>query len=149
MDANAVAPYELVPTPREFVADVYGLLAKLMTKDGSAPEVPEVEEPAAAPVPALTDDLVKRMYSESEPSHRKLFKYLATRPDEWIFADKLASDLALSGGRKSLAGTLGALGRRCNHRYKGLRPFESTWDHAKHQTKHRMSVHVADIIKTL
>lgn len=149
MNANAVAQYELVPTPREFVADVYGFLAKLMTESSPTAEMPEAAPAAAASAPTLTDALVKRMYSESEPSHRKLFKYLAARPGEWIFADKLAAGLELSGGRKSLAGTLGALGRRCNHRYKGLRPFESTWDHAKHQTKHRMSVDVADIINTL
>ena len=121
-----------------------------MTTDSPAPDAPDAPyvpapaDPAAAP-PTLTDQLVKRMYSESEPSHRKLFKYLAARPDEWVFADKLAAGLQLSGGRKSLAGTLGALGRRCNHRYEGLRPFESALDHARH----RMTSHVADIIKTL
>ena len=50
-------------------------------------------------------------------------------------------------GRKSLAGSLGAFGRRADHRYGGLKPFESRWDDGDYLAKLRMSQEVAAWIK--
>jgi len=142
--------YEPVPTPRQFVGEVYALLARLMgtTEAEVASEAIVVAEEAAGPV-TTDEDLIRRIYNESHEAHRRLLKRLAESPDEWIFASKLAKDLELSGGNKSLAGMLGALGRRSNHRYEGKRAFYSEWDHLASETKHMMPAAVAKVIGTL
>lgn len=138
-----------VPTPREFVGQVYGLLARLMADGGNGVGIVEGDsaavEPGAGEV-ALTPDLVRRMYEESLDPHRKLFKYLAKHPDEWIHSDALAKALQLGSGNKSLAGMLGAFGRRAKHRYNGLRPFVSEWDGSAGQVRHRMTAEVAKVV---
>jgi hypothetical protein len=89
------------------------------------------------------------MYLDSKPAHRKLFKRLAKTPDTWIYSTQLAADLGLAGGSRSLAGTLGALGRRSNHRYNGKRAFHSGWDPGKGEAKHKMDAHAAKVINAL
>jgi hypothetical protein len=140
--------YEPVPTPRQFVGEVYALLARLMgAAEGEIAEEAIAEEPTG---PVTTDeDLIRRIYNESHGAHRRLLKRLAESPDEWIFASELAKDLKLKGGNKSLAGMLGALGRRSNHRYEGKRAFYSEWDHMAYETKHMMPAAVAKVIAAL
>jgi hypothetical protein len=100
--------------------------------------------------PVTTDpDLIRRIYDESHEAHRRLLKRLAASPEDWISASQLARDLELSGGNKSLAGMLGALGRRSNHRYEGKRAFYSEWDHLAYETKHMMPNAVAEVIASL
>ncbi len=141
--------YEPVPTPRQFVGEVYALLARLMgTTEVEVAGEAVVAEEAAGPV-TTDEDLIRRIYNESHEAHRRLLKRLAESPDEWIFAGQLAKDLELSGGNKSLAGMLGALGRRSNHRYEGKRAFFSEWDHLANETKHMMPAAVAKVIGTL
>lgn len=65
---------------------------------------------------------MRRAYDDSYEPHRRLLKVLADRPDRWMYSDELARVLELSGGSKSLAGMLGAFGRRAKHRYSGLTP---------------------------
>lgn len=152
MDATATPKYEMVPTPSQFVGDVYALLAKLMGT--SQPIADGTEDDASTPDPlnptVTTDEaLIRRMYDESKPSHRALFKRLAMTPGTWIYSSELAADLGLEGGSKSLAGTLGALGRRSNHRYGGTRAFHSGWDPGKGEAKHMMDADAAAVINAL
>ena len=140
---TTIEEFQLIPTPAAFVGDVYGLLARLMADDGGE------DGGAAAEEIALTPELVRRMYEESQPAHRRLFKYLAERPDTWIHSDALAQGLKLQGGSKSLAGMLGAFGRRAKHRYNGLRPYISEWDHGAGQVRHLMPGEVAKVIVQL
>ncbi len=144
-----IQQYETVPTPRQFVGEVYALLARLMGT--SEAEVTEEAAIAEEPTGSVTtdEDLIRRIYNESHEAHRRLLKRLAESPDEWIPASQLAEDLELSGGNKSLAGMLGALGRRSNHRYEGKRAFYSEWDHMANETKHMMPAAVAEVIGAL
>jgi hypothetical protein len=147
--STAIQQYEAVPTPRQFVGEVYALLAQLM---GTTP--PDVTDEADATNgelgPIATDDpLIRRIYEESHEAHRRLLKRLAESPDQWIYASDLAADLELPQGNKSLAGMLGALGRRSNHRYEGKRAFHSEWDTIKGETKHMMPTAVANVIAPL
>jgi hypothetical protein len=147
--STAAIQYEPVPTPTQFVGEVYALLARLMgTTAAEVAEGAVVAEEATEPV-TTDEDLIRRIYNESHEPHRRLLKRLAESPDEWIFASQLAKDLELSGGNKSLAGMLGALGRRSNHRYEGKRAFYSEWDHLAYETRHMMPTAVAKVIGTL
>lgn len=147
--------FQQVPVPHAFVSDVYGLVARLMADNGAAerhaPEaattevVPPEEEVPEHP----TEEMVCRIYKESDEPHRRLLKALAARPDERVSSEELAEALQLSKGRASLAGTLGALGKRANHRYKGQKPFISAWDAHTGQAKHLMTTEVAKVINAL
>jgi|SRR6187399_193611 len=134
-----------VPVPVQHVTAVYELVARLAAgaetngagaaaSDGAAPAV-------------LSEALVTRMYRESEPAHRRLLEYLAGRPGQWLDSQAVADGLGLPYGRKSLAGSLGAFGRRADHRYDGLKPFESSWDPERYLVELRMGQEVAAWIK--
>ena len=131
-----------VQVPRQHVVKVYELIAGLESGSAGAPE-----HSGASPKGPLTRALVERMYGESEPSHRKLMKYLADRPDEWNGTREIAEGLGLQFGARSLAGSLGAFGNRAEHRYGGLKPWESRWSEDKGEAEHRMSQEVATWVK--
>lgn len=123
---------------------MYELIARLET--GGDPEA-EVSPDDGRRDGALTQALVGRMYRESEDAHKRLLRFLAGHPDEWLDSQAVADGLGLAYGRRSLAGSLGAFGRRADHRYGGLKPFESRWDGETHQARLRMSQEVAAWIK--
>jgi hypothetical protein len=130
-----------VAVPRQHVARVYEFIARLELGD-------ERETPGNEPSkPPLTRSLVKRMLDESEPAHQDLLRYLADHPDEWLGTREIAQALGLPFGARSLAGSLGALGRRAGHRYGGQKPFESRWSAEDGQSLHRMSQEVSAWIK--
>lgn len=146
---TAVQQFEPVPTPPQFVGEVYALLARLMGT--SPPATPDEARDTRDETHRITTDetLIRRIYEESHEAHRRLLKRLAASPDKWIYAGELAADLELSVGNKSLAGMLGALGRRSNHRYQGQRAFRSEWDHIKGETRHMMPSSAAKVIEKL
>ena len=95
--STAAIQYEPVPTPTQFVGEVYALLARLMgTTAAEVAEGAVVAEEATEPV-TTDEDLIRRIYNESHEPHRRLLKRLAESPDEWIFASQLAKDLELLG----------------------------------------------------
>jgi hypothetical protein len=100
--------YIYVPVPSDRVEDVYRLLAT----NGH-------EEPHG-----VDSALLVRLYRESEESFRGLLEYLAERPDRPVSTGRIAADLGLERGTGSLAGMLGAFGRRTANRYGGVWPFE-------------------------
>ena len=132
-----------VPVPSRLVTKVYELIAKLETGESE----PDARAEQARTGASLSQPLVERMYGESEDAHRRLLVYLADRPDQWLDSQSVADGLGLKHGRKSLTGSLGAFGRRADHRYGGLKPFESRWDPDTYMARLRMSSEVAAWIK--
>jgi hypothetical protein len=151
--STATQQYEPVPTPRQFVGEVYALLARLMETETETTPSEIIDETGVTEEdsgPVTTDEaLIRRIYEESHEAHRRMLKRLAESPDEWVYGNQLAAALELAGGKKSLAGMLGALGRRSNHRYEGKRAFYSEWDHLAYEMKHMMPASVAKVIATL
>jgi hypothetical protein len=133
-----------VPVPIQHVTKVYELIARLAKGGEAGPELPPE---GGAKDGVLTQPLVERMYRESEGAHQRLLEFLADHPGEWLSSQAFADGLGLEHGRKSLAGSLGAFGRRADHRYGGLKPFESRWDGEGSQAKLRMGPEVAAWIK--
>lgn len=133
-----------VPVPVQHVTAVYELIARLDATGQPSSEAAPSNGSASA---ALTQPLVERMYRDSEDAHKRLLEYLAERPDEWLDSQSVADGLGLQFGRKSLAGSLGAFGRRADHRYGGLKPFESHWDPEQYFVELRMSREVAAWVK--
>lgn len=125
-----------VPVPAHLVSEVYALLVRL----GAAPSG---EAEADARPPVLDAELVKRMYFESEEHHRQLMRYLADHSDRWHYSGDLAEALNLTHGARSLAGMLGAFGRRAKHRYGGQRPWTSDWDPSREEARHMITFDTA------
>lgn len=147
--ADGKQEFVSVPVPVEHVTKVYELIARL--DGGGGPNAPS-DEPSGnggGSRGPLTRALVERMFRESESggTQRGLMEYLADRPGEWVGTLEVAEALGLANGRHSLAGSLGAFGRRADHRYGGLKPWESQWSDDEGESKHRMSLEVAAWIK--
>lgn len=138
-----------IPVRKHVLSEVFEFVAEL-ERSGQA----VIERPESPPVEAegsgvLDPALIRRMYEESQPPHRHLMEYLAERPGEVIYTRALAEALGLPKGARSLAGMLGAFGRRAEHRYGGRRPWESEWDPAAYEARHRMAPEVAEQIKKI
>jgi len=81
---------------------------------------------------------------------KRFQKFLADHPDEEFSTRDLADALDAERGWNTVAGALGAYGRRVKNRYKrSTFPFKSRWDYEKDQAFHRMPAEVANIIRDL
>jgi hypothetical protein len=132
--------------PKEHLAKVYGFIATL-DGDGSqtpAPATTTTEETTWTP------ELIRRQYAESPKFIKHFQQLLAKRPGEWLTTKEVATALNAPRGSKTVAGALGAYGRRVSNRY-GMRtfPFERQWLHAEGQQSFSMTAEVAAIITAL
>ena len=128
MSTNFVA----FPVPEDRIPDVavflYGLSA-------SVPEGLEAHEATTKPEIPVSDEqrnqLLTRVYVESEPPFREMLMLVADREDPTaplFYADILAASSEW-GAKRSVAGAMGAYGRRSQHRYGSYAPFHRGWDH--------------------
>jgi hypothetical protein len=116
--------YVQFPVPTDRVADVAVFLyggAEAMPEAPSKPKAPMSDE--------QRNELLTRIYVESEPKFRRLLLLLADRPqpDDPMFYKDVTTQMGWTKSR-SLPGALGAYGRRANHRYGGFWPFSRRWD---------------------
>lgn len=126
--------YVSFPVPEDRIPDVavflYGPVAAM-------PPGPEAQEEASEPVVPMSDEqreeLLTRIYVESEPPFRALLMLLADRDDPtepMAYEDVLNAHMEWSSPR-SVAGALGAFGRRTSYRYGDYWPLKRTWDNEK------------------
>ncbi len=125
--------------PKLHLKEIYGFISTL---DSAAGEPKKgIDWPA---------DLVRRQFNESPEIIKRFQKLLASHPGQKFHTSEIASQLKAAKGAKSIAGALGAYGRRVANRYKMKTfPFDQAWDHAKHEQSHWMKTDVATIIKSL
>ncbi|WP_148261095.1 hypothetical protein [Conexibacter woesei] len=119
-----VATYTMFPVPTERVEEVARYLFAAVEP---APEPqPESYEPESA---EERDELLRRVYVESEPMFRRLLHLIAERedPSEPMSYADIGSAMEFTSAR-SLPGMLGAYGRRSKFRYRGWDPFRRSWD---------------------
>lgn len=93
------------------------------------------------------EDLVVRIYRESDEPFRKLLSYLAEHPDEYMSSARIAGALNLKSHAASLAGMLGAFGRRTTNRYTGFWPFDRINNPESKMVELIMSGEVAKLVK--
>lgn len=110
-----------LPVPANRVQEVYALLAQPAASAGAAPS------PAGAGH-GWTEDLVRRMYTESADQMRQMLKLLAEAKGKEVSTNEIAEALHLAKGAKSVAGMAGAIGRRVSSRY-GMEalPWDTRW----------------------
>lgn len=140
--------YVQIPVPRKHLTRIYGYIGSLDGLTGTD----EVPTTATEPAEEKTWDhlLIARQFNESPDSMKKFQKYLAAHPGQEFSTPEMATGLGVAGGWNSIAGALGAYGRRVKNRY-GMSsfPFESRWDHATGTARHSMTPEVAEIINSL
>jgi hypothetical protein len=112
------------PVPEDRVADV-----AMFLYGGAQATLEALPEAKSELGVERRNELLTRVYVESQPTFRRLLLLLAERPNP----EDLMSyrDVGLAMGWKeprSLPGALGAFGRRAKHRYGGFWPFDRTWD---------------------
>lgn len=151
-----------VLVPRRYLSQVYGFIAKLDANEGQPPLVSAVaaDTPASATTEAKgggaasidvdewTPSRLRRMVEESPPAMLEILRMLAERTGEWLTMNELAKAIRPDADWNTVAGTLGAFGRRVRNRY-GLEswPFENRYDYEVGGRVCRMSEEVARLIK--
>lgn len=103
----------------------------------------------AEPARANLEALVRRIYRESDEQFRRLLHLLADRPNQPLSTEEVAEALALERGTASLAGMLGAFGRRSNNRYDGFWPFERLYNPSAEESELTMSEGVAALVRDI
>ncbi|MEP7224988.1 MAG: hypothetical protein ABI783_08525 [Actinomycetota bacterium] len=160
----AIAPddYVNVLVPKGHLTKVYGFIASLDTVNGAKAAPTEVEaaqerewkpEPTKEkpePTKEWTPELIKRQFVESPDSIKAFQRHLAAHPDVWFSTGHMAITLKAVKGSKSIAGALGAYGRRVSNRYAmNSWPFKNRWDYSEGQQYYSMAPEVAEIIDGL
>ncbi len=141
-----------VLVPRKHLPQVYGLIAQL---EGAAPSPTATvdEQPTSnGATDEWTPSRLRTMVEDSGPAMRDVLRAMAVQPGEWLSTQDFAAALKNNpkADSNTIAGTLGAFGRRVRNRY-GLEtwPFQVKRDHEHHCWIYSMSQEVAKKILAL
>jgi hypothetical protein len=138
--------YVSVLVPKRHLTRTYAFLGSL---DGS---IATQEEPIGDAEDKLATDwppeLLERQYAESPKFMKRFQKHLADHPGEEFSTRDMADALEAERGWNTVAGALGAYGRRVKNRYKrSTFPFQSRTDYEAGEVYHSMTPEVAEIIR--
>ena len=136
-----------VMVPKKHLAKVYGLIARLDSGEPSERATESENGSAASNDPdEWTPSRIRKTVEQSPPAMRNILRRLAERTGEWLTTQDLAEAIENNPDAdwKTVAGTLGAFGRRVANRY-GLEtwPFEEKHDHNVGGRVYRMSADMA------
>lgn len=121
---------------------IYGFISTL---DGLA-----ATNAAAKDGTVWTPELIRRQFDESQDTIKRFQKILANHPERKFLTSEVATQLKAKRGSKTMAGALGAYGRRTQNRYKMQTwPFKAEWNHAKGEQTYWMEADVAAVINGL
>lgn len=126
--------YVYVPVPADRLEEVFRFLAGLNNGESERADL---------------EALVRRIYRESDEQFRYLLLLLADRPNQPLSTEEVAEALDLERGTASLAGMLGAFGRRSNNRYDSFWPFERLYNPSAEESELTMSEQVAALIRSI
>jgi hypothetical protein len=141
--------YVLMAVPAEFVPRVAALIAEF---DVGGSEV-QVEKPANGTSPpdggfinGWTEVLVSRAFRESADPMRRVLLFLAGHGGEEVTPTEIAEAIDAERGWNTVAGMLGAFGRRSVNRYERPQPM---WElrYGPEGNLLKMPVAVATVIK--
>jgi len=140
-----------VLVPRRHLSRVYALIGELEgAGSGTTPSPPSASGTAVAPANGTNDEWtpsrLRKMVDQSPPAMKNILKALADRPGEWLSTQELAKAIVDNPNADwmTVAGTIGAFGRRFRNRY-GIDspPFEKRYDHDVGGKVYRMSTDIA------
>lgn len=140
-----------VMIPKRHLAKVYGLVAELEAVQTEQHRPAPATEPTAAE--GWTPAQIRVAVQQSPPAMRDILRALANRAGEWLSTHDLARAIRDNpqADWKTVAGTLGAFGRRISSRYQlQSLPFEGRYDHGVGCRVHRMSAETArEVVQVL
>jgi hypothetical protein len=139
--------YTLVAVPNHLVPQVTEFITQQPAKGAPDGSGPAGEQPGTL-VRGWSEDLVVRAYKESGDPMRELLRFLAAHADQEVTSVDIAEGIGVKDWN-SVAGMLGAFGRRCSNRY-GMEhfPWEHRWDeHGRGRMK--MPASVAQVIESI
>lgn len=115
--------YVLVAVPAELVPEVTELVERRRV------ELDVVADPAKSFLHGWDEPTIRRAYRESGDNMRKILRFLAHHAGREVDADEVAAAIGARFGWNSVAGMLGAFGRRSANRYgKPLPMWEQRYD---------------------
>lgn len=106
-----------VPVPRQYLAQVYRVIAEL---DAGARGVSAQPTPVAAEAgeDEWTPARIRRMVEESDETMRNILEAMAKQPGTWLTSEDLAKAIkSKTADWNTVAGALGAFSRRLSNRY--------------------------------
>ena len=140
--------YVSLLVPKRHLTRIYAFLGALDEQEPSSKATREVERNGAGT--GWTRELIERQYRESPPFMKRFQKHLAEHAGQEFSTRDMADALGAEKGWNTVAGALGAYGRRVKNRYKQTEfVFTSYWDYARDQAYHSMPEEVAEIIRGL
>ncbi len=117
--------YVMMAIPAEMVPAVTAFMEGQET--AQAPGSPRFSsEGEAGFVHGWNRVLAQRAYRESADQMRRLLEFLAEHPNQEVSSYELADAIEARFGWNTVAGMLGAFGRRCGNRYGRTEPM---WDY--------------------
>ena len=137
--------YISIPVPRHLVVGVYAWIAA----QGGNEERPQARTATRVEETGWSAPLLVRMVEESPIAMKYILKLLAENAETELPTRELARALIHKPEADSLtvAGTLGAFGRRCKNRYQQDKwPFKVRWDEGHQSCFYKMSRETAAII---
>lgn len=151
--------YISIPVPEHLVPDVMAFIVlknatPVSHSGGAANEAAGVApvvnavlaEQSVAPTGArlITPAEVPKVWSDSGAQMRLVLGYLAKRPGQRVSGDELAQRaLGKQDRGHTIAGMMGAVGRRLKHRHGGRWPLEATWNAADKRWEYCMPAELA------
>lgn len=138
--------YVQIPVPEHLVPDVMALI--VARTEATAAAAPSVVESASADF--LTASEVQKAWEASALPMRKVLAYLAARPGKNVAGDELATKVLGKTDRgHSIAGMMGAFGKRMKNRHGGRWPFEAKWNAIDARWEYCMPASIAAVLSKL
>ena len=117
-------PYVMVAVPAELLPEVTELVERRQADLGNG-----AADSGGILLHGWDDPTIRRAYRESGDNMRKILRFLAQNAGREVDADEIANAIGARFGWNSVAGMLGAFGRRSANRYgKRLPMWEQRYD---------------------
>ena len=111
-------PYVMMAIPAELV----GAVTDFIERQGGMDPKPPLNAGPEGFVNGWDGETVQRAYRESADRMRSILRFLAANPGREVGADEIADAIHARFGWNTIAGMLGAFGRRSANRYRKSQP---------------------------
>lgn len=142
-----------VPVPEEHLGAVYSLLGKLASgNNGTETSSGGVLSGYMGEEPILwwNEKRLRKAFDQSSPAQQAILKGMASgNGKKWVTVSEVVKQMGGKADWNTMAGALGAFGRRCRSRYNAkTRPFTIRYNHDLGEKEYLMPASVAQAINS-
>lgn len=147
-----------VAVPEEHLGAVYSLLGQLAKGTNgvatSASETGTVDPLSGymgeEPILWWNEKRLRKAFDQSSPAQKAILKGMASGNGKtWVTVSEIVKQMGAKADWNTMAGALGAFGRRCKSRYKAkTRPFTIRYNHDLGEKEYLMPASVAQAINS-